>query len=111
MHKVKFAIVHRLFAHFKNAKEGKVKKAKVAIVYHQQAEILASKCAIVYRQYRQKFKICNCLLSSLVRTRRRREITKAGGEEFFQKKQYNTTDICFLAQCRRPHIHSEGPRV
>lgn len=45
-------------------KKGKVKKAKLAIVYHQQAEILVSKCVIIYHQHRGKFRICNCILSS-----------------------------------------------
>lgn len=83
MWKVQFAIVHRLFAHLKNAWAGKEKKVKLAIVYHQRAEILAWKCAIVYHQHRWKFKICNSLPSALLWTSRRREITKVAGEGIF----------------------------
>lgn len=50
--------------HLKMLKKRKMKKAKLAIVYHQQAEILASKCVIIYHQQRGKFKICNSILSS-----------------------------------------------
>lgn len=100
----------------KNAKEEKMKKRmKLAIVYQQRAEILVRKCAIVYHQQRWKFKICNCLPSSLVWTSRRREITKVGGEGIFwesgitQQRNASSHNLTIkdnnIETCSRPYIH------